>query len=85
MVLVTNNRGQQKHASLAGRRDALCVVYLVGSSIENVRQELEQSDSADMWRHLYHSDQLIALQRPQMKQVGTTTSDEALPIPADTS
>lgn len=60
----------------------LCVVHLVGSSIENVRQELELSDSANMGRHLDHSDQLVALQRPQMKQVGATGSDEALPIPA---
>lgn len=57
---------------------------LVGSSIEDARQELELSDSSDVRRHLNHSDQLIALQTPQMKQVGTTTGDEPLPIPAVT-
>lgn len=63
----------------------LCIVNLVGSSIKTVWQELQLSDSADMGRHLNHSDQLIALQRPQMKQVGTTASSEELTIPADTS
>lgn len=63
---------------------ACALGYLVGSSIKNVRQEVQLSDSADIVRHPHLSDQLIVLQRPQMKQVGTTASNEALTIPADT-
>lgn len=74
-----------RHIQSGRTQVVLCVVYLVGSSIKNVRQEVELSDRADMGRHLNLSDQLIVLQRPQMKQVGTTASDEALPIPANTS
>lgn len=69
---------------MAGRRDEFCVSYLIGSSIEDVRQELQLLDSSDMGRHLNHSDQLIALQTPQMQQVGTTASDEPLAVPAAT-
>lgn len=63
----------------------LCIANLVGSSIKTVRQEVQLSDGADMGRHLNHSDQLIALQRPQVKQVGATASSEEPSIPADPS
>lgn len=66
-------------------REALCIVNLVGSSIKTVRQELQLSDGADVGRHLNHPDQLIALHRPQVEQVGATASSEEPSIPADPS
>lgn len=59
--------------------------YLIGSSVKTVRQELQLSDGADLGGHLYHSDQLFAIQTPQMKQVGATTSGKPLTITANTS
>lgn len=56
------------------------LVYLTGSSVKGVRQELQLSDSADLGGHLDHSDQLLAVQTPQMYQVGTTTCYKAFPI-----
>lgn len=55
-------------------------MYLTGSSVKAVRQELQLSDSTDLRGHLDHSDQLVAVQTPQMHQVGTTTCYKAFPI-----
>lgn len=42
------------------------LLYLTGSSVKAVRQELQLSDSTDLRGHLDHSDQLLAVQTPQM-------------------
>lgn len=65
--------------------EVLLSVYLAGSSVKTVRQELQLSDGPDLRGHLNHSDQLFAVQTPQMEQVGATTSSKALTITANTS
>lgn len=42
------------------------LLYLTGSSVKAVRQELQLSDSTDLHGHLDQSDQLLAVQTPQM-------------------
>lgn len=57
-------------------------MYLTGSAVKSVRQELQLSDSSDLCGHLNHSDQLLAVQTPQVDQVGAATSSKALTITA---
>lgn len=58
------------------------LLYLTGSPVKAVGQELQLSDSTDLRGHLDHSDKLLALQTPQMDQVGTTTCSKTLSITA---
>lgn len=59
-------------------------LYLTRSSVQNVRQELQLSDRPDLCGHVNHSEQLSAVQTPEVQQVGATTGSKAPAIPGNT-
>lgn len=54
--------------------------YLVRAAIETIRQEIQMSDRLNFWRHLNYSQKLLAVQAPQMQQVGASSRSKRFPI-----
>lgn len=55
-------------------------VYLIGSAIKTIKEEIQMSNRLYFQRHLNNSQELLAVQAPQMQQVGASSSCKRFPI-----